>query len=223
MQVYLFDIDGTLIVSGGAGRAALAEAMEAAFDVPLQHDVDLHGRTDRWIGKQLLESHGMANSESNWRQLLEQYLQLLPQKLAERSGRVLPGVRPLLEALGADEQSAVGLLTGNARRGADIKLAHFEIDTLVNSSCFGGFGDTRDDRNRLAADALSSASQFVGKPVHPNDVWVIGDTPRDIDCARAIGARAAAVATGGYTMDELAAGNPDLLLQDLSDGLPTTR
>lgn len=215
MRIYLFDIDGTLIVSGGAGRAALAEAMEVAFKIPLRHDVDLHGRTDRWIGKQLLEQHGLPNSDENWGRLREAYLQLLPTKLHQRAGSVLPGVIDLLQQLQQDQDAAVGLLTGNVRRGADIKLSHFALDAFVTSKSFGGFGDLHDCRNRVAADALTSARDALGD-IRVEDVWVVGDTPRDIDCARAIGAKAAAVATGGYTSEQLAQREPDLILEDLN-------
>ena len=216
MRIYLFDIDGTLISSGGAGRLALADAMLAAFDRPLEHHVDLHGRTDRWIGKQLLESHGLENSHDNWLRLINEYLRLLPTKLQEREGCALPGAASLLEGLLA-EGAAVGLLTGNVPAGADIKLTHFSLHTLVNSTCFGGYGDTRDDRNHLAADAVNSARKHVGREVPANEIWIIGDTPRDVLCARSVGARAVAVATGGYSMEQLADAEPDVLLETLED------
>ncbi|MCA9174884.1 MAG: HAD family hydrolase [Planctomycetales bacterium] len=216
MRVYLFDIDGTLLASGGAGRVALGQAMQAAFEIEMRHDVDLHGRTDRWIGQQLLESHGLENSESNWARLRDAYLERLQQTLAERAGRVLPGVVSLLTQLGADSDAAIGLLTGNVRRGAQIKLSHYELDALIDPLGFGGFGDSDHCRNRVAAAALASARERLGS-VDPADVWVIGDTPRDVDCARAIGAKAAAVATGGYSVGELAERKPDLLLADLAD------
>ena len=214
MRVYLFDIDGTLIVSGGAGRAALKEAMEVAFEIPLRHDIDLHGRTDRWIAKQLLEQHGLPNTNDNWQSLREAYLQLLPKTLHQGQGSVLPGVTDLLQHLEDDVEAAVGLLTGNVRQGADIKLTHFALDGFVTSKCFGGYGDIHDCRNRVAADALTSVREVLGE-VRPEDVWVIGDTPRDVDCARSIGAKAAAVATGGYTVAQLTERQPDVVLEDL--------
>ena len=152
--------------------------------------------------------------DENWQRLIGEYLRLLPQKLREREGRVLPGVEQLLEQLQVDG-AAVGLLTGNTRAGADIKLSHFSLHTLVNSTCFGGYGDTRDDRNLLAADAIHSARAHVGRHVDADEVWIIGDTPRDVQCARSVGARAVAVSTGGYSCEQLAAANPDLLLETL--------
>lgn len=219
MRVYLFDIDGTLIRSGGAGRAALADAMLAAFDRPLASEVDVHGRTDRWIGQQLLQLNGLEDSHENWLRFIGEYLRLLPQKLQQREGEVLPGVVALLQQLLADG-AAVGLLTGNVRAGADIKLSHFSLHTLVNSTCFGGYGDTRDDRNHLAADAVDSARRHVGRDIDPDDVWIIGDTPRDVLCARSVGARVVAVATGGYSWEQLEAAKPDLLVESLEQWQP---
>jgi phosphoglycolate phosphatase-like HAD superfamily hydrolase len=125
---------------------------------------------------------------------------------------VLPGVAALLAQLAQRQDVAVGLLTGNTQRGAKVKLAHYGLAEYFR---FGGFGDAHLDRNQVAADALSAAREFLGHNVEPADVFVIGDTPLDIRCARAIGAHAVAVATGGHALDELARARPDLLLADL--------
>lgn len=214
-MICLFDIDGTLIETGGAGRAALETAFQAEFSVELSHRVDLRGRTDRGIGGELFERHGIEDSSANWRLLRDAYVALLPAMLRERRGRVLPGVVELVEQLAAAGVVDVGLLTGNVREGARIKLGHFDLERRI--SWFGGFGDELPCRNLVAAAALRSAAEHLGRGVSPDEIWIVGDTPRDIECARSIGARSAAVATGEYSPAELAEHRPDLLLETLGD------
>jgi len=213
MRVCLFDIDGTLINTGRAGRAAFYAALQAEFQcVPPHHQVEFSGRTDRSIVGDLFDRHGIANSPENTHRFFDAYLKQLPTMLNGREGIVLPGVAALLSQLAQRQDVAVGLLTGNTRRGAGVKLAHYGLADFFG---FGGFGDVHLDRNDVAADALSAASAFLDHRVEPADVWVIGDTPLDVRCARAIGAQAVAVATGGHALDELAHAEPDLLLADL--------
>jgi phosphoglycolate phosphatase-like HAD superfamily hydrolase len=130
---------------------------------------------------------------------------------------VLPGIADLLEHLAGREQTAVGLLTGNLRRGARAKLGHFD---LHRHFAFGGFGDHHWERDDVAREAWGVVHERFNGSVTPDRVWVIGDTPLDVQCARAIGARVAAVATGWHDREELAASAPDLLLDDLSDAAP---
>ena len=218
MYVCLFDIDGTLISSGGAGKAALEAALAASFDLdgPV-HRVEYSGRTDRAIVRDLLRLHGIPESDANWWRLRDAYLEHLPASLAGSQGRVLPGIAALLESLCGRDNVAVGLLTGNVRAGARAKLGHFRLD---HHFAFGGFGDDHFDRDDVAHEALAAARGHLNGAIDPERVWVIGDTPLDVRCARSIGARVAAVATGWHPLDELAAARPDLLLADLADPAP---
>jgi phosphoglycolate phosphatase len=218
MYTCLFDIDGTLITSGGAGKAALEGALSAEFGIAEPADgVSFSGRTDRAIVGDFFAHHGIAPTEPNWRRLLEAYLRLLPETLAGHPGRVLPGIAALMQTLADRDDVALGLLTGNVRDGARLKLSHYG---LFDHFLFGGFGDHHTDRNDVAHEALAAAKAHLNGRLHTDRVWVIGDTPLDIAAARAIGARAAAVLTGWHTPAELAAAEPDLLLEDLSDPEP---
>ena len=215
MKVLLFDIDGTLISTGGAGLAALRTAFTQLFGVADPQDVPVSGRTDRGIARELFDAHGIEDSPENWERFRDAYLAQLRLQLPRRPGRMLPGVPELLAGLAGRDRVLVGLLTGNTRDGARVKLEHFSIHQHF---AFGGFGDRHANRDDVAAEALAAAREHnQGSHRHADHVWVIGDTPLDVRCARAIGARALAVATGGHPAEELAAAEPDLLLPDLSD------
>jgi phosphoglycolate phosphatase-like HAD superfamily hydrolase len=218
MHIALFDIDGTLISSGGAGKAALERALASEFGIagPIERLL-LSGRTDRAIIHDLFRMHGLAASPENWARLVAGYLGHLPDCLACCQGRVLPGIAELLAQLAGRDDMAVGLLTGNIRDGARIKLGHFD---LFHHFAFGGFGDLHLDRDDVAREALQAIHGRFNGSVPPERVWVVGDTPLDVRCARSIGARAAAVATGWHPLEELAACKPDLLLADLADPTP---
>lgn len=213
MKIFLFDIDGTLIRSGGAGKAAMEAALVGEFGVTeLIDKVPYSGRTDRAICRDLLELHGLEPNAENDRRLEESYLRQLPECLHKHGGTVLPGIRPLLDALVERSDCALGLLTGNVRAGAGHKLRHFGLWDYFR---FGGFGDRHLDRDDVARTALAAALEFLQREHIGESVWVIGDTPLDVSCARAIGARSVAVATGWHDRDELAACKPDLLYDDL--------
>lgn len=214
MRVFLFDIDGTLVSTGGAGKAALDEAFTAEFNLKQSHDVPLSGRTDRGIARNLFELHGLPDSDENWHRFREAYLRHLPVELPRRKGTVLPGVAAILELLRSREDVAIGLLTGNVPEGARIKLEHYG---LYQHFAFGGFGDRHAHRDDVAREALAAARAHVVHPFAEDRVWVIGDTPLDVRCARSIGARVVAVATGVFTSNELATETPDVLVDDLGD------
>jgi phosphoglycolate phosphatase-like HAD superfamily hydrolase len=215
MIVCLFDIDGTLISSGGAGKAALEAALADAFGVtPATDTLRLSGRTDRAIIRDLFRMHGVAETPENLRRFTAAYLRRLPECLERCAGRVLPGVAELLHRLCGRGDVLVGLLTGNVRDGARVKLGHFG---LFEHFAVGGFGDHHFDRDDVAREALAEVRRTLNGAADPGRVWVVGDTPLDVRCARAIGARAAAVCTGWHDRDELAACGPDVLLTDLSD------
>ena len=217
MLICLFDIDGTLISSGGAGKTALEEALADEFGVAhLIEKLQLSGRTDRAIVRDLFRLHVIDETPENLRRLTAAYLRHLPAHLRDK-GRVLPGVVELLTKLRGRKDVLVGLLTGNVRDGARVKLGHFGLHEHFP---FGGFGDLHFDRDDVAREALAEVKRLLNGSADPGRIWVVGDTPLDVRCARAIGARAAAVATGWHGRDELADHRPDLLLTDLSDPAP---
>src|SRR5262245_7908748 len=217
MLVCLFDIDGTLLASGGAGKAALELAFTTEFQVELRHQVPYSGRTDRAIMRDLFRLHGIEDTADHLQTLLQGYLHRLPACLKAHRGRVLPGIQQLLNYLRVRTGCTVGLLTGNVRAGAKAKLGHYGL--YDHFSC-GGFGDHHFDRDDVAREAFASVRSEVGAYVCPEQIWVIGDTPLDVSCARAIGARVAAVATGMHSLEELTAAEPDVALADLSDPAP---
>ncbi|MBI1345965.1 HAD hydrolase-like protein [bacterium] len=214
MYTILFDIDGTLLSSGGAGQAAMEEALQQLYgkSEPTS-EISTAGRTDFAISRDLFASYGLPWDDASGLVFQETYLQLLPAHLSSRSGMVLPGVVELLEHLSQREDVLLGLLTGNYARGARVKLQHFQLD---HHFAFGGYGDHHHHRDDVAREALSQARQYRPDLVE-NLVWVIGDTPADVQCARAIGARVLAVATGVYSHEILQASAPDLLRPNLSE------
>jgi len=220
MHVILFDIDGTLLNSGGAGKAAIEAALTDTFRVTLSAEVTYSGRTDRAICRDLLQLHGIDETTANWQRLLHAYLERLPGALTFHRGQVLPGITRLLQTLQGRANAALGLLTGNVHAGARLKLGHFG---LFEHFAFGGFGDHHYDRDEVAHAALAAARTHLDRQVAPDQVWVIGDTPLDVKCARAIGARVLAVATGWHSLAELARAEPDLLVPNLENPLPLLR
>jgi phosphoglycolate phosphatase-like HAD superfamily hydrolase len=218
MHVCLFDIDGTLVSTGGAGKAAIETALCGEFDLPcIRGHVPYSGRTDRAIARDLFHLHDLDDSPANWQQLREGYLRRLPECLTRHAGRVLPGIADLLARLSGRCDVAVGLLTGNVRDGARLKLGHFD---LFHHFAFGGFGDRHFDRDDVAREALAAVHSHCRGPARVEEIWVIGDTPLDVRCARSIGARVLAVATGSHPLEELEAARPDLLLRDLANPTP---
>jgi len=215
MRILLFDIDGTLVNTAGAGQLAMAAALAAAFGAaPHAAGVVFSGRTDRAIARDLFRLHGVDDTRANWECFQEAYLEQLSAYLPRRKGRVLPGVRELLDVLSLDRDASLGLLTGNVPGGAEQKLRHYGLN---HHFARGGFGDVHMERDQVAHEALQATRRHVGAEVAVEQIWVIGDTPRDVQCARAIGARVLAVATGIHEVDELRATQPDELLNDLSD------
>jgi phosphoglycolate phosphatase len=213
MYVLLFDIDGTLLGSGGAGQAAMEAALKREFghDRPVT-GISTAGRTDHAITSELFAYYGITLDEPTWQRFQSAYFELLPCHLTGRTGLVLPGVLHLLELLANRRDVAVGLLTGNFERGAQLKLAHFAIK---HHFTFGSYGDHHSSRDDVAREALQHIRRLhPGVPVER--VWVIGDTPADIQCARAIGAKVLAVATGLFSATELAPHTPDLLRESLA-------
>lgn len=216
MRAVLFDIDGTLIRTGGAGIRAFARTSELAFGLPGGTEgLVFHGRTDTSLVNEFLTRHRLPVTEGNRTLFLDTYLFLLAEMLANHPGERCPGVADFLQECRAIGPAPVlGLLTGNVRLGAELKLrAH----GLWGEFELGGFGDDHEDRDRIAAVAKSRVERRIGEEIDGWDILVVGDTPRDVACARAIGARCLAVATGGIAAEELAASGPDWLVEDLRE------
>lgn len=214
-KLILWDIDGTLIRTNRAGIIALVRAFAAIHGrEPDPERVDVAGRTDRWIIARMLEQEGVTATPEAIHQILEGYLQLLGSELTARPGRVLPGILELLETLHARQDVVQALLTGNVERGARIKLEHFRVAHYFQ---FGAFGDDSPLRNDLGPHALRRAKERHAVEFAPDRVFVIGDTPHDIECGKVIGARTIAVATGGYPLDELRTHQPTALFTDFAD------
>lgn len=215
MHVCLFDIDGTLLDTGGAGQAAMEAALADVFGVTRAvTGIPAAGRTDRAITRDLLAFHGLPEDEWHTRQLLEAYLRRLPEFLASRPGGVLPGIAEILDHLDCRDDVLIGLLTGNYRAGARVKLGHFALDSYFR---FGGFGDRHHDRRDVAREALAELRRCYDGDIDPSRMWVIGDTPADVRCGRAIGARVVAVGTGVYSLSDLEAARPDHLFENFRD------
>ncbi len=213
MHVILFDIDGTLVNTGGAGRDALHWALTTEFAVADPFQVNLSGRTDRGITRELFDAHAIPHTDENWQRFQQAYLVGLLDHLPRRKGYVLPGVVALLHALRNTPDVALGLLTGNVREGARRKLAFYGLEEHF---AFGGFGDHQHDRDDVAREALVASRLHVGEELASDRIWVIGDTPLDVRCARAIGAKVVAVATGSHPIEELELSRPDLAVDDLT-------
>jgi phosphoglycolate phosphatase len=214
-RLLLFDIDGTLITSGGAGEGALIDAMQQRFGIEEDlSGITIAGATDALIARMMLEKNGLVASSENITALLDAYLSFLGQRLARHAGYVLPGIVRLLDRLRQREDCVLALLTGNLVRGAEIKLSHYGVWDYFE---FGAFADDHHDRNELAKFARARALEKHGEQFAPESIFVIGDTPRDIECGKAAGAKTVAIATGNYSRDELATHNPDFLFDDLSD------
>jgi phosphoglycolate phosphatase-like HAD superfamily hydrolase len=213
MYVLLFDIDGTLIDAGGAGQAAMEQAVLDLFgDLGPVEGIPAAGRTDRAIGRDLFDYYSIPATDENWSRYLDTYFARLPGSLRTRQGAILPGVESLIEHLSGHDEVFLGLLTGNFARGAQLKLEHFGLHHHFRT---GGYGDGHLHRDDVARDALVAVREHLPDTT-PDKIWVIGDTPSDIQCGRAIGANVLAVATGIFDSDELARHQPDILLQDLT-------
>ena len=208
MITILFDIDGTLIRSGGAGLTAIQTALQRMFNLDKISSVEVHGRTDNGILNDIFSAHSLTFDEHR-DQFNEHYWSELPTTLSQCTGEILPGVQMLLDELSHNDRVALGLLTGNSQRASEIKLKHFELDHYFE---FGGFGDHHSDRNEVAALARQSAEQFLGSKFDPEHLWVVGDTVNDIVCARSIHSKVVAVETGGCDPKMLGEAKPDLQL-----------
>jgi phosphoglycolate phosphatase len=217
LTIILFDIDGTLILTGGAGSRAMSRAFEDVFAVARAFDgVPMAGRTDLRILEDASARAGVALNGPARRLFRDRYFERLLEALSEPgfSKRVLPGVQPLLEALASRPDIFLALLTGNCEQGAKLKLEHFDLWRFFRC---GAFGDDAQDRNDLFSVAMQRARECGAPEVSAGHVIVVGDTELDVACAAAAGARSVAVATGPSTSSALRQSGADVAFEDLSD------
>lgn len=217
-RLVLFDIDGTLIMSGRIGSRAVRQAFLEQFGVEdATAGFFFDGKTDPGILRELLERHGLAHRHcvAERARFFERYTEALKcERERVESGHIHPGVTPLLARLRSHPDAVVGLLTGNIRAGAQIKLERFD---LWREFPFGAFGDDAETRDELVPIAMKRAEAAAGIQFEPSCVFVIGDSLRDVGCAHANGAMSIAVATGNTPMEELAGARPYALFRDLSE------
>ena len=220
VRLVLFDIDGTLVHTGGAGVKAFAKAFASEFNaVDGFERLKFAGRTDMGIVREFFNHHGIAPTPENFQRFFERYVFWLDHILHESKSELCPGVLDFIEGLRQLPQPPLlGLLTGNIRLGAEIKLRHFQLWDLFET---GAFADDSEERDEIAAVARQRGSRILRQKLRDDQVVVIGDTPLDIRCARAIGARALAVATGGAAFEELCAHRPDWAVKDLGEVAPS--
>lgn len=213
-RLIFFDIDGTLIRTGGAGEKAFSKVIQSQFDIHNgTEELEFAGRTDYSIIREFFTQKGINPSSDNFERFLDHYVFWLDHLLKENPGQVLPGVIPLLNTLQQlKSPPTLGLLTGNIQLGAEIKLSFYELWEYFTT---GGFADDGEDRNEVATAAFNRGNRITSPKVKPSEVLVIGDTPRDITCAQFIDADVLAVATGKFTVDELKEHQPTHVAETL--------
>ena len=225
MRLALFDIDGTLLLSDGAGRRAIHRALLEVFGGVGPEDHRFDGKTDPQIVRELMrhEGHDDEHIDARMNRLLERYVTYLAEEMGDprHEPQMLPGVVPLLEALDARDDVVLGLLTGNLFEGARVKLAGVGIDPDL--FVVGAFGSDHENRPELPEIALARANERLGLTLRGADVVVIGDTPADVTCGRGIGARAIGVATGRFSTEELLGHGAAAAFGDLSDTVAVVR
>lgn len=233
MKLLLFDIDGTLVLTGGAGLRGMTRAIEAVFGVPdALRGVPVSGRTDPAILRDALARAGLDPHNGEVARFPDVYVPMLAEELhrpppAEKHPSQhslfkgpLEGVVELIEALRRTDDVFLALLTGNYQRGAEVKLGHFG---LWHHFACGAFGDDAELRHELVPIAVARARAAGCPEVNPDDVIVVGDTPLDVDCARRAGVRSLAVATGGYDAATLRDAGATRVVDSLADTAATVR
>ena len=217
MKLLLFDIDGTLVRTAGIGRDSMEEAFEQVFGPENGlKGIEMMGRTDPSILKEVLENHNLEWSLAKELEFKEIYFNLLEKNidLPKPGKRLCPGILELLTQLNERADIALGLLTGNWRYGSYLKLKHFHIDDFFS---IGAFSDDSEDRNQLVPFAVNRFEKEYGQSLSSKDIFVIGDTPKDIACAKPHNAHSVAVATGFHDMETLKAAKPDFLFENFEE------
>jgi len=214
VKLILFDIDGTLVHTGGAGVKAFAKVFATEFGVPNGTErIKFAGRTDVGLVREFFVANGIPPSAENFARFFERYVFWLDHILAQSKTEACPGIWELIRDLQTlPNPPTLGLLTGNIRLGAEIKLRHFD---LWKEFATGAFADDHEDRDQIAHVAHQRGARVLQKQLRGEEVVVIGDTPLDVKCGRAIGAKVLAVATGGATLAELQQHTPDWAVADL--------
>jgi phosphoglycolate phosphatase len=220
MNLVLFDIDGTILLTAGAGRRAILAALRSEVgDNAACERIRFDGKTDPQIVAEMLEVAGQpAERDSELvRSICRRYVQFLAVELERPTSRtvLMPGVRPLLDRLEADPSVVLGLLTGNVAEGAALKLRAGGLDP--DRFRLGAYGSDAGHRHQLPAIAAERAEPFFGRVPTGAEIVIIGDTPADIACGTGVAARAVAVATGSYSIADLMACSPHALFEDLRD------
>lgn len=214
MHLILFDIDGTLIDSGEAGTRSLNLAFEKLFLIKNAfHGISMAGKTDTQIMKEGLMKHGIS-TDGNLRAVIDAYLMHLQREINNDRKHIKPGVCEILEKLSFIRGVELGLLTGNLEPGARIKLNPFDLNRYFPA---GAFGSDDEDRNNLLPIAIKRFEELCQKKIEIDECIVVGDTPRDVECAHIYGAICIGVTTGPYSFDELIEAGADYVLKDLSD------
>ena len=215
VRLVLFDIDGTLVHTGGAGTKAFARTF--AHEFALHHGTEkmkFAGRTDVGLVREFFRLHGLSESAEHFRRFFAQYVFWLDHMVTHLQGEECPGATAFVRSLlNLPRPPRLGLLTGNIQLGAEIKLRKFGLWDYFE---FGGFADDHEERDHIAAAALARARRVIGPDLKPEEIVVIGDTPFDVRCGKFIGAKVLAVATGGAKLEELKPLKADWTVPDLT-------
>ena len=215
IRLVLFDIDGTLVHTGRAGSRAFGKTMASEFNAPESVEkVRFGGRTDPSLARELFGHNRIPPTPENFNRFFESYVFWLDHLVANSNGEICRGVPEFIRDLRAlPEPPMPGLLTGNIRLGAEIKLRRYGLWELFET---GGFADDSEDRNHIAAAALERGRRVLGENLRGEEILVVGDTPHDVRCGQFIGAKVLAVATGGAKLEELQNHKPDWTVGDLT-------
>ena len=214
VRLVLFDVDGTLVHTGRAGSRAFGKTLAAVFGAPESvEQISFGGRTDPSLVRELFGLNGILATPENFRRFFESYVFWLDHLVTDANGEICPGVEEFIRELQVlPEPPMLGLLTGNIRLGAEIKLRRYGLWELFET---GGFADDSEDRNHIAAAAFERGRRVLDKNLRPDEILVVGDTPHDVRCGKYIGAKVLAVATGRTPLEELKNHKPDWAVEDL--------
>jgi phosphoglycolate phosphatase len=214
VRLILFDIDGTLIDSGGAGVRSLDLALKDLFSIENGfHGISMAGKTDTQIIKEGIMKHGLS-ANGTVDAVIKAYLNYLRREINNDRKHVKPGIYEVLEELKPLQDLGLGLLTGNIEKGARIKLEPFRLNEYFPA---GAFGSDDEDRNNLLPIAVKRFEELFQQKIEADNCIIVGDTPRDVECAHIYGAMCIAVATGPYSYDDLIEAGADYVVQNLSD------
>ncbi|MFA5353840.1 MAG: HAD family hydrolase [Thermodesulfovibrionales bacterium] len=215
MKLILFDIDGTIMDSGGAGSRSLDLAFKELFSIPKAFSgITMAGKTDLQIMQEALRKHNLPSENGAIPAVMEVYLRNLKREIGNDEKHLKPGIREALEAIRKEgDRYIMGLLTGNIEEGARIKLDTFDLNPYFPS---GAFGNDHEDRNMLLPIAVKRFEALTGRAIEHRNCIIIGDTPRDVHCAKPYGAACIGVATGPYPKQDLVEAGADAVMDDLS-------